>query len=54
MLRNNLRSNVLYFDTISEQYFYTPNAPGVIWIDSEVADLEFGNIEPVVVALEVI
>ena len=54
MLRNNLRSDVLYFDTISEQYFYTPNAPGVIWIDSEVADLEFGNIKPVVVALEVI
>lgn len=54
MLRKNLREDVLYYDTISEQYFYTPNAPGVIWIDSEVADYEFGNIKPVVVALEVI
>lgn len=53
MKRENLRANVLYYDTVSEQYFYTPNAPGVIWLDSGLADYEFGNIQPVVVALEV-
>jgi hypothetical protein len=54
MLRENLKSDVLYYDTVSEQYFYTPNAPGVIWIDDDVADSEFVNTEAVVVALEVI
>ena len=46
MMRNDLESDTLYFDNDSEQYFYTPNPPGVIWLTSEEADEMFGPDTP--------
>ncbi len=46
MKRNDLESDTLYFDYDSEQYFYTPNPPGVIWLTSEEADEMFGPDTP--------
>lgn len=40
MLRKNLVPDVLYYDTYSEQYFFTPNPYGVIWLtDEEATDI---------------
>ena len=46
MKRNDLESDVLYFDYKSAQYFYTPNPPGVIWLTVEEADEMFGKDTP--------
>ena len=46
MKRNDLKSNELYFDYKSEQYFYTPNPPGVIWLTADEADQMFGKSIP--------
>jgi hypothetical protein len=46
MKRNDLKPDELYFDYDSEQYFYTPNPPGVIWLTSEEADEMFGPDTP--------
>jgi hypothetical protein len=46
MKRNDLESDVLYYDYKSEEYFYTPNAPGVIWLTAEEADEMFGKNTP--------
>ena len=46
MKRNDLKTNQLYFDYDSEEYFYTPNPPGVIWLTSEEADEIFGSDTP--------
>lgn len=51
--RMNLKANVLYFDTKSEQYFYTPSAPGVIWLTPQEADYMFdADVDAIIVELE--
>jgi hypothetical protein len=44
MKRNDLESDVLYLEAKSDQYFYTPNPPGVIWLTVEEADQMFGDV----------
>lgn len=51
MRRADLRSEILYFDCASEQYFYTPNPPGVIWLTPTEAELLFDiEVETVLVS----
>lgn len=45
-MRDDLKSDELYFDYKSAQYFYTPNPPGVIWLTAEEADQMFGKNTP--------
>jgi len=51
MLRENLVPNVLYYDIDSEQYFFTPNPYGVIWLTDEEASSIFDT-PAIVVSLE--
>ena len=46
MKRNDLKPDELYFDYKSEQYFYTPNPPGVIWLSGYEVDQMFGSDTP--------
>ena len=46
MKRNDLNTDELYYDYKSDQYFYTPNPPGVIWLTPEEADEMFGKDTP--------
>ena len=51
--RMNLKADVLYFDTKSEQYFYTPGGPGVIWLTPQEADYMFdADVDAIIVELE--
>ena len=40
--RNSLKTDTLYLEGESAEYFYTPNPPGVIWLTPEEADEIFG------------
>lgn len=42
MQRKALKTETLYFEIASEQYFYTPSGEGVIWLTPQEADNEFG------------
>jgi hypothetical protein len=42
-MRNDLNADELYFDSETEQYFYTPNPPGVIWLSGYEVDQMFGS-----------
>lgn len=44
--RNDLKPDVLYFNYKSGDYFYTPNPPGVIWLEADEADQMFGKNTP--------
>ena len=46
MKRNDLKTDELYFDYKSAQYFYTPNPPGVVWLEADEADQMFGKNTP--------
>ena len=46
MKRNDLKTDELYFDCKSEQYFYTPNPPGVIWLSGYEVDQMFDKDTP--------
>lgn len=41
-MRNDLKSDELYLEGESAQYFYSPNPPGVVWLTTEEADEMFG------------
>ena len=45
-MRNDLKTDELYFDCKSEQYFYTPNPPGVIWLSGYEVDQMFDKDTP--------
>ena len=53
MLRKNLECDVLYFDVISGEHFYTPVPEGVIWLSDEEAREMFDE-EAIPVFLEVV
>lgn len=46
MLRKDLQPDTLYLEGESASYFYTPNPPGVIWLDVVEADQMFGSDTP--------
>jgi Leu/Phe-tRNA-protein transferase len=45
-MRNDLKPDELYFNYKSGDYFYTPNPPGVIWLEADEADQMFGKNVP--------
>lgn len=46
LLRKDLKPDTLYLEGESASYFYTPNPPGVIWLDVIEADQMFGHDTP--------
>ena len=44
--RIDLEADTLYLEGDSAQYFYTPNPPGVIWLNVIEADEMFGSDSP--------
>ena len=46
--RINLKPDTLYFNYKSEQYFYTPNPPGVIWLSGYEVDQMFDKDTPAI------
>ena len=53
MLRKNLQADTLYFDEISEEFFYTPMPEGVIWLTAWEATQMFDE-QAISVELEAI
>lgn len=45
-MRNDLKPDTLYREYESGAYFYTPNPPGVIWLEADEAEEMFGEDTP--------
>ena len=45
-MRNDLKPDTLYFNYKSGDYFYTPNPPGVVWLEADEADQMFDKDTP--------
>lgn len=51
MQRKDVKPDTLYFDCKTEQYFWTPNGNGVIWLTPQEADYQFdADVDAVIVS----